>query len=60
MVAQGLQSKCPTPEDPLPQFLAQVYAANHPEMRTNNREGFTNGTTSGARWYPVIGSMQVP
>jgi Zinc carboxypeptidase len=49
---------CPTHEDPLPIYLAQTYSALHPAMHLNSVEGFVNGTTNGARWYPVIGSLQ--
>jgi hypothetical protein len=55
---QGYDQDCPTPTDPLPLFLAQVYAQNHATMRLNNNEGFKNGTVRGAAWYTVLGGMQ--
>jgi hypothetical protein len=52
---------CPTQEDPLPQFLASVYAQNHALMRLNSNSitGFENGTVQGSRWYTLLGGMQV-
>ncbi len=55
-VAQGQVAWCPTPEDPLPRFLALAYALNH---RGGMRRGFDNGTTQGAAWYPALGTLQV-
>ncbi|WIA34349.1 hypothetical protein OEZ86_012687 [Tetradesmus obliquus] len=57
---QGLLRSCPTQEDPLPLFLARVYAQNHALMKTNSNSslGFVNGTVQGARWYTLLGGMQ--
>jgi hypothetical protein len=61
---QGEVSICLTPEEPLPRFLAQVYSFNSPSMRTSTQEYmgsavFDRGTTNGAKYYPVLGSLQV-
>jgi hypothetical protein len=58
---QGLVRSCPTQEDPLPLFLASVYAQNHALMRLNSNSstGFVNGTVQGSRWYTLLGGMQV-
>lgn len=61
VLPQGLTRECPTQEDPLPLFLAQVYAQNHPVMRLNcnSSADFVNGTVQGAQWYTLLGGMQV-
>ena len=56
---QGTVKDCPTPADPLPLFLAQVYAQIHATMRLNDAKGFVNGTTRGFKWFTVLGGMQV-
>jgi len=55
---QGTVQDCPTSADPLPLFLAQIYAQNHATMRLNDAKGFVNGTTRGSQWYTILGGMQ--
>ncbi|VEN50933.1 unnamed protein product [Callosobruchus maculatus] len=46
----GLPS--PTPDDDVFQYLARVYANNHPNMKgCSNLTNFTEGITNGAKWY---------
>ncbi|XP_062872508.1 carboxypeptidase D [Trichomycterus rosablanca] len=55
----------PTPDDALFRHLAEVYAKNHPIMKTGKPqcadepgETFKDGITNGALWYDVAGGMQ--
>ncbi|KXZ54822.1 hypothetical protein GPECTOR_4g893 [Gonium pectorale] len=48
---------CPTADEPVPRLLAAAYAAANPGM-TGSGSSFVNGSTQGAAWYPVLGSMQ--
>ena len=48
----------PAPDDEVFKHLANTYARNHKTMSKNNKEGFVEGTTNGARWYDVPGGMQ--
>lgn len=52
---QGALLDCPSPEAPLPGYLANVYSMNHPSMRfswgevqASRQVQFFNGTTQGA------------
>ena len=56
---QGATSCCPSQEEPLPLLAASAYAAGNPAMAANDAFPFANGTVQGARWYTVLGSMQV-
>ncbi|KAK3560968.1 hypothetical protein QTP86_023158 [Hemibagrus guttatus] len=54
-----------SPDDALFRYLAQVYAKNHPIMKTGEPkcdgepdETFKDGITNGAHWYDVPGGMQ--
>ncbi|KAG7321908.1 hypothetical protein KOW79_014766 [Hemibagrus wyckioides] len=61
--ATGVYSS--SPDDALFRYLAQVYAKNHPIMKTGEPkcdgepdETFKDGITNGAHWYDVPGGMQ--
>ncbi|CAH1986151.1 unnamed protein product [Acanthoscelides obtectus] len=48
--ADGLPSR--TPDDDVFQYLAKIYASNHPNMKgCSNLTNFTDGITNGAEWY---------
>ena len=52
-----------TADDDLFKHLAQTYSFNHGSMHRGDpcpdgTPGFVNGTTNGAKWYPLIGGMQ--
>ncbi|GFR49020.1 hypothetical protein Agub_g11041 [Astrephomene gubernaculifera] len=58
----GLNMDCDSPESPLPGFLANAYAMNHPRMPAVRRDSnglgdFVNGTTQGASWYTALGTL---
>eukprot|EP00795_Rhopilema_esculentum_P015189 gene15189-6385_t len=60
-ITSGMYSK--SPDDKIFRQLAQVYAKNHPIMKTGNPncgdgETFKEGITNGALWYDVPGGMQ--
>eukprot|EP00198_Chlamydomonas_reinhardtii_P001873 XP_001691209.1 predicted protein [Chlamydomonas reinhardtii] len=62
--SRGALLDCPSPEAPLPGYLANVYSMNHPSMRfswgevqASRQVQFFNGTTQGATWYPAIGTI---
>ncbi|KAG2426292.1 hypothetical protein HXX76_013049 [Chlamydomonas incerta] len=62
--SRGEDLDCPSPEAPLPGYLANVYSMNHPsmrfswgEMQASRQVAFFNGTTQGATWYPAIGTI---
>lgn len=53
-----------SPDDSLFRYLAQVYAKNHPIMKTGKPkcagepdETFKDGITNGAKWYDVAGNF---
>lgn len=47
------------PDDQTFKHLATVYATSHRKMSLNSNKEFPNGgTTNGAAWYPIYGSMQ--
>lgn len=50
----------PTPDDDVFKHLSAIYSFNHRTMHKglacpDGLPGFTNGTTNGALWYPLIG-----
>ncbi|KAF7489398.1 Carboxypeptidase M [Sarcoptes scabiei] len=53
-----------TPDNDVFKHLAEVYSFNHETMHLGKPcpdgsiEGFVNGTTNGAQWYPFSGGMQ--
>ena len=51
-----------TPDDDVFRHLASVYAFNHETMHMgipcrDGTPGFPNGTTNGAAWYPLTGTI---
>ncbi|GLI59945.1 hypothetical protein VaNZ11_001997 [Volvox africanus] len=58
----GVRVWCESRDDPLPNFLANIYAQNHPRMFFSKTDPqglgtFINGTTQGANWYPALGTL---
>ncbi|ODM97756.1 Carboxypeptidase M [Orchesella cincta] len=51
-----------TPDDDTFKHLATIYSTNHKRMYQGRpckgQNGFKNGITNGAKWYPLIGGMQ--
>jgi len=52
-----------TPDDDVFKYLAESYSFNHKTMYKGSpckdgSQGFVNGTTNGAAWYPLTGGMQ--
>ena len=61
----NLQSYSATADDELFKKLSKIYSKHHKTMGYANRsvcdsdtDGFPDGITNGAAWYPVCGSMQ--
>ncbi|KAG2434926.1 hypothetical protein HYH02_012124 [Chlamydomonas schloesseri] len=54
----GVQTSCPSAEEPVPRQLAAAYAAHNPDMTEQSAAPFAAGTVQGAAWYPVLGSLQ--
>ncbi|XP_053203498.1 carboxypeptidase D-like isoform X2 [Panonychus citri] len=55
----------PAPDDDVFYHLAKIYSFNHRTMYQGKpcpgpggTDGFPNGTTNGAHWYPLAGGMQ--
>lgn len=55
----------PSPDDDVFLHLAKIYSFNHRTMHLGKpcpgpggTNGFPNGTTNGAHWYPLAGGMQ--
>lgn len=49
----------PTPDDHFFRHISQVYAQNHPVMKTGTdcNETFPGGITNGAHWYELNGKF---
>ncbi|KAG1693763.1 Carboxypeptidase M [Nymphon striatum] len=63
LLKQGQSTENLTPDDDVFKHLATTYSLNHATMPYGIicRKGvpsFPNGTTNGAGWYPITGSMQ--
>ncbi|KAG2490691.1 hypothetical protein HYH03_010853 [Edaphochlamys debaryana] len=57
---KGQVAPCPSPEAPMPSFLANVYARNQAQMVAaweNGETTFDNCTTEGASWYAALGAL---